>query len=150
VIQGERGFACLAVFAALTACAPSKSPGNAPSPRLADPEVEAHVSAVLETIVVGDTRQGGTDSLFVPGADIISNGSNRVSAPRLAGVHFGGQAAVTTSQVNVRQDVAWATIDYRWFSEDKKQVHLGKATLVLAPGRGGSWKVVQLHSSSSR
>ena len=148
--QGGRGFACLTVLSALAACAPSKPRGSAPSPRLADPEAETRVSAVLEAIVVGDTRQGGIDTLFVPGANIISNGSNRVSAPRLAGVHFGGQAAVTTSQVNVRQDVAWATIDYRWFSEDKKQVHLGKATLVLAPARGGTWKVVQLHSSSSR
>jgi hypothetical protein len=137
-------------FAALSACAPASSSTSAPSVRLADPEVEAYVSAVLEAIVVGDTRQGASDTLFVPGADIISNGSNRISAPRLAGVHFGGQAAVTTSQVNVRQDVAWATIDYRWFSEDKTQVHLGKATLVLAPSRGGTWKVVQLHSSSSR
>lgn len=141
-----------AVLGLLTiACAPSP-PTSAPAPgtRLADPDAEAYVSAVLEAVVVGDTRLGAVDTLFVPGAVIVANGSNRVSAPRLAGVQYGGQAAVTTSQVNVRQDVAWAAIDYRWFSENRSEVRLGKATLVLAPARGRTWKVVQMHSSSSR
>lgn len=140
------------LVAVLVACSPS-TPAGTPSPaaRLADPDAEAYVSAVLEAVVVGDTRPAAVDTLFVSGATIIANGNNRISAPRLAGVMYGGQAAITTSQVNVRQDMAYASIDYRWFSDDRSEVRLGKATLVLAPARGGStWKVVQMHSSSSR
>jgi hypothetical protein len=139
-----------ALLALLAACGPKAPGGPAPAIRLASPDDELKVSAVLEAVVIGDTRQAGIDSLFVPGATVIANGTNQVGAPRLAGVQFGGQAAVTTSQVNVREDVAWASVDYRWFSDDRTQVRLGKATVVLAPSRGGTWKVVQLHSSSSR
>jgi len=144
--------AAVVLALALAGCA-AAAPAAAPAPasRLADPDDEARVSAALEAVVVSDTRPGGADSLFVSGATIIANGSNRISTPRLAGVMYGGRAAVTTSQVNVRQDMAWASIDYRWFSDDRKDVRLGKATLVLAPTRSGaSWKVVQMHSSSSR
>jgi hypothetical protein len=139
----------VAVWVLVAACAPS-TPTSAPGPRLANPDAEARVTAALEAAVVGDPHGPVTDTLYAPGATVISNGNNRLSTPRLAGVMPGGQAAVTSSQVNVRQDVAWAVVDYRWFSDDKAQVRLGKATLVLAPLRNGVWKVVQMHSSSSR
>ncbi len=139
----------LVVLALLAACAP-KPQAAGPGPRLADPEAEARVTATLEAMVVGDPHGPVTDSLYAPGSVVIANGSTKISGPRLAGVMFGGQAAVTSSQVNVRQDVAWASLDYRWFSEDKSQVRLGKATVVLAPGKSGTWKVVQMHSSASR
>lgn len=139
----------LALAALLAACAP-KQQAVGPAPRLADPNAEARVTTTLEALVVGDPHGPITDTLYAPGATVIANGATKLSGPRLAGVSFGGQAAVTSSQVNVRQDVAWATIDYRWFSEDKSQVQLGKATLVLAPGKSGTWKVVQLHSSAAR
>lgn len=133
----------------LAACAP-KQQAIGPATRLADPDAEARVTATLEAVVVGDPHGPITDTLYAPGAVVIANGATKLSGPRLAGVMPGGQSAVTSSQVNVRQDVAWASIDYRWFSDDKSEIRLGKATLVLAPGKSGTWKVVQVHSSSSR
>lgn len=133
----------------VAACAP-KQQAIGPATRLADPDAEARVTATLEAVVVGDPHGPITDTLYAPGAVVIANGATKLSGPRLAGVMPGGQSAVTSSQVNVRQDVAWASIDYRWFSDDKSEIRLGKATLVLAPGKSGTWKVVQVHSSSSR
>ncbi len=137
------------LVALLAACAP-KQQAIGPATRLADPDAEARVTATLEAVVVGDPHGPITDTLYAPGAVVIANGATKLSGPRLAGVMPGGQSAVTSSQVNVRQDVAWASIDYRWFSDDKSEIRLGKATLVLAPGKSGTWKVVQVHSSSSR
>ena len=137
------------LIALLAACAP-KQQAIGPATRLADPDAEARVTATLEAVVVGDPHGPITDTLYAPGAVVIANGATKLSGPRLAGVMPGGQSAVTSSQVNVRQDVAWASIDYRWFSDDKSEIRLGKATLVLAPGKSGTWKVVQVHSSSSR
>ena len=137
------------LIALLAACAP-KQQAIGPATRLADPDAEARVTATLEAAVVGDPHGPITDTLYAPGAVVIANGATKLSGPRLAGVMPGGQSAVTSSQVNVRQDVAWASIDYRWFSDDKSEIRLGKATLVLVPGKSGAWKVVQVHSSSSR
>jgi hypothetical protein len=133
----------------LTACAPAaKAP--APNPRLANPDDEADVSLVIEALVVGDPRRGSTDSMLAPSATIVANGETRFGNPRLAGVETGGLAAVTASEVNVRQDVAWAIFDYRWFSEDKTRVHLGRALMVLVPKRGGGgWLVTALESAQS-
>lgn len=139
----------LCVMIVLAACAP-KAPPPAVGPLLADPDAEQRVSQVIEAIVTGDPHGPIIDTLFTPGATVIANGSVKLGSPRLAGVMPGGQSAVTSSQVNVRQDVAWATIDYRWFSEDKTQIRLGKATMILTPTRSGTWKVVQMHSSASR
>jgi hypothetical protein len=135
---------------ALAACGGPPAPGGS-SPRLADPEAEARIAAVIEAAIVGDPRGPGADSLYSPSATIVANGQVRLATPRLAGVMPGGQAAVTSSELAVREGFAWALLDYRWFSEDKSQVRLGRATLVLAPRRGGSgWWIVHAHSSSSR
>jgi len=134
----------------LLACAP-KSAGPAPSPRLANPDAENDVSLVIEAVVVGDPRGRSTDTLFAPSATVLANGATRFASPRLAGVETGGLSAVTASEVNVRENVAWATFDYRWFSEDKKQVRLGRGLMVLIPKRGGrGWVITALQTAQSR
>lgn len=134
----------------LAACAPKPS-GPAPSPHLANPDAENDVSVVIEAVVVGDARGRSTDSLFAASATVTANGATRFANPRLAGVETGGLSAVTASEVNVRQDVAWATFDYRWFSEDKKQVRLGRGLMVLIPKRGGrGWVITALQTAQTR
>ncbi|HEX5632607.1 MAG TPA: hypothetical protein VFX50_05240 [Gemmatimonadales bacterium] len=134
----------------LAACAGPRPPAY-PGPRLADPDSETRVAAVIEAAIVGDTRGPVADTLYSPGSTVVANGQTRLSTPRLAGVLPGGQAAVTSSELSVREGFAWALLDYRWFSEDKSQVRLGRATLVLAPKKDGKgWWIVHAHSSSSR
>lgn len=137
----------LAAVALLAACAGGAAPAR-PAPRLSI-DAESEVLSLLETLVTTDTR-GSSDSLFAPGATIIANGMTRVSLPRLAGVSYGGQAAVLAAQTRIAEGVAWASLEYRWFSGDMQDVRLGRATAVLVPRRGGGWMIDQLHSSSSR
>lgn len=141
----------VAIALTLVACAPGNPSGPATSPRLANPDAENDVSLVIEAVVVGDARGRSTDSLFAPSATVTANGVTRFSNPRLAGVETGGLSAVTASEVNVRQDVAWATFDYRWFSEDKKQIRLGRGLMVLIPKRGGKgWEITAMQTAQSR
>jgi hypothetical protein len=140
----------IAAVTLLAACAPSTPPGPAPSTRLANPDAENDVSLIIEAVVVGDARGRSTDTLFAPSATVVANGATRFTNPRLAGVETGGLSAVTATEVNVRENVAWATFDYRWFSEDKTKVHLGRALMVLVPKRGGGgWLVSALESAQS-
>lgn len=140
----------LALALLLAGCGGSSSPAVGPAPRLSSPDAEADVSSVLEAAVTGDTKGPVTDSLYSPAATVIANGALRLSTPRLAGVQLGGSAAITTSEVSVREGVAWAVIEYRWFSTEQNQVRQGRATMILAPGKGGHWLIVHAHSSSSR
>jgi hypothetical protein len=118
---------------------------------MASPDDEQEVSSVLEAAVTGDPAFGAVDSLYSPAATVIANGQLRLATPRLAGVQAGGKSAVTSSEVTVREGFAWAIVEYRWFSTEQNQVRLGRATLVLAPRKGGrGWWIVHAHSSSSR
>jgi len=138
-------------LAALAACAPSAPAGPAPARRLANPDAENDVSLVIEAVVVGDARGRATDTLFAPSAIVTANGVTRFTNPRLAGVETGGLSAVTATEVNVREDVAWATFDYRWFSEDKTQVRLGRGLMVLIPKRAGyGWAITALQTAQTR
>jgi len=135
----------------LTACAGPQAPAAGVSPQLADPDAELEVSAILEAAVTGDPKGSGADSLYSPSSTVVANGSLRLSTPRLAGVQPGGSAAITTSEASVRGGVAWAMVEYRWFSTELNQVRIGRATIVLMPRRGGrGWWIVHAHSSTSR
>ena len=150
-MQPPRGWSVAALVAVLAACAPSAPTGPAPNKRLANPDAENDVSLVIEAVVVGDARGRSTDTLFAPSATVVANGVTRFTNPRLAGVETGGLSAVTATEVNVRENVAWATFDYRWFSEDKTQVRLGRGLMVLVPKRGGfGWAITALQTAQSR
>jgi hypothetical protein len=142
----------LILFAAsLTACGGSSSPAMAVAPQLADPEAELRVSAILEAAVTGDPKGPDADSLYSPASTVVANGELRLSTPRFAGVQPGGSAAITTSELSVREGFAWAMVQYRWFSTEQNQVRVGRATVVLTPRRGGQgWWIVHAHSSTGR
>jgi hypothetical protein len=137
--------------ATLAACSGSQAPAMSVAPQLADPDAEVHVSALLEAAVTGDPKGPDADSLYSPASTVVANGALRLSTPRFAGVQPGGSAAITTSEVSVREGFAWAMVEYRWFSTEQNQVRVGRATVVLAPRRGGQgWWIVHAHSSTSR
>lgn len=139
-----------ALAALLAGCASSSNKVPAPGPNLATPDAENEVSVVIEALVTGDVRPGATDTLFAPSAIVTANGAARFSNPRLGGIAIGGLAAVTASEVNVRKDVAWASFEYRWFSEDKTQVRLGRGLMVLVPKRAGhGWAISALQSAQT-
>jgi hypothetical protein len=146
-----RGWPFGLAVALTLACAPSSAPAPAPGTRLANPDAENDVSLIIEAVVVGDARGRSTDTLFAPSATVVANGASRFTNPRLAGVETGGLSAVTATEVNVRENVAWATFDYRWFSEDKTQVRLGRGLMVLVPKRAGhGWAITALQTAQSR
>jgi hypothetical protein len=150
-MRPSRGWSSALLVVVLAACAPSTPAGPAPARRLANPDAENDVSLVIEAVVVGDARGRSTDTLFAPSATVTANGVTRFTNPRLAGVEIGGLSAVTATEVNVREDVAWATFDYRWFSEDKTQVRLGRGLMVLIPKRAGhGWAITALQTAQTR
>ena len=150
-MQPPRGWPAAVLVAVLAACAPSTPAGPAPNQRLANPDAENDVSLVIEAVVVGDARGRSTDTLFAPSATVVANGLTRFTNPRLAGVETGGLSAVTATEVNVRENVAGAAFDYRWFSEDKTQVRLGRGLMVLVPKRpGNGWAITALQTAQSR
>ena len=112
-------------------------------------DADVRVSEVLEAIFTGDAKGTPNDSLFSPSGAVVANGTLRFSAPRLAGVQLGGESAITSTSVNVRESVAWGAVEYRWFSRDLNQVRVGRATVVLVPRPKGGWWVDQLHSSTN-
>lgn len=150
-MPARRGWWSALLLVALAGCAPGAPPAPTPNKQLANPDAENDVSLIIEAVVVGDARGRSTDTLFAPSATIVANGASRFTNPRLAGVETGGLAAVTATEVNVRQDVAWASFDYRWFSEDKTQVRLGRGLMVLVPKRAGhGWAITALQTAQSR
>jgi hypothetical protein len=145
----RRAVLLLATF--LAGCGGTSPSVGAPAPRLATPDAEQDVLGVIEAAVTRDPVFGAADSLYSPSSTVVANGQVRLATPRLAGVQPGGSAAVTTSEVTVREGLAWALVEYRWFSTEQNQVRLGRATLVLSPRKGGNgWWIVHAHSSTSR
>src|ERR1051326_8457018 len=70
--------------------------------------------------------------------------------PRLAGVEPGGEVAISSSRLEVRQSLVWVYLEYRWLSMTGGLAREGKATILLTPRAGGSgWRIVHAHSSTS-
>lgn len=111
---------------------------------------DAQLTDLIEAIVTGDAKGVPNDSLFSPMGTVVANGQIRFSPPRFAGVQLGGESAVTSSQLTVREGVAWAALEYRWFNSELTQVRVGRASVIFVPRPKGGWWVEQLHSSTSR
>ncbi len=133
----------------LAGCTASAPPGRV-APLVIDPDAETAVSAVVEGAVGADPLGPAADTLYAPNAIVVADGGARPRAPRLAGIQPDGEAAVTTSQVSVRDGFAWAVAEYRWMNTDRNQVRVGRATMLLAPRRDGGWWIIHAHSSTAR
>lgn len=113
--------------------------------------VEEPVTAILNAAIEADLHLSAADSLWDPEATVVANGTLRYAPPHFAGVDPGGEVAITSSRLEVRQNVVWVFLEYRWLSLRDGLAREGKATvlLTLRPDRR-AWRIVHLHSSTSR
>ena len=130
----------------VSACA---KPQLAPTTMLTPSAVEEPITAVLMAALDADRRMTTVDSLWDPEAAVISNGEIRYAPPRFAGIEPGGQVAITSSRLEVRQTLVWVYLEYRWLSVADGLAREGKATVLLTPRSGGGWKIVHSHSSTA-
>ncbi len=120
-----------------------------PAPVLSPGVVEEPVTAVITAALDADRRMATADSLWDSDATVIANGELRYAPPRFAGIEPGGEVAITSSRLEVRQSLVWVYLEYRWLSVQDGLARDGKATVLLTPRSGGAgWKIVHLHSST--
>ncbi len=113
--------------------------------------VEEPVTAVLTAALRADSRGEPADSLWAADAAIVANGQVRSQPPRFAGVGQGGDIAITSSRLEVRQSLVWVYLEYRWLSLRDGAAAEGKATVLLTPRTDGlGWRIVHAHSSTPR
>jgi hypothetical protein len=111
--------------------------------------VEEPITGVLTAAVDADARLEAADSLWDPDATVVANGERRTGPPRFAGVESGGEVAISSSRLEVRQTLVWVYFEYRWVSMKDGLAREGKATVLLTPRPGGSgWRIVHAHSST--
>lgn len=125
--------------------------GAAPVPPMpvvsatADDRVSEVVSAAFEA----DARLDQADSLYQQDAEILANGERRFAPPRFAGIEPGGAVAVASTRVEFRAGLAWSLVEYRWISTAIGRAVEGRATFILEPDAGGSWRIRHVHTSTS-
>jgi SnoaL-like domain len=86
------------------------------------------------------------DTLYAPEALIVANGRVRLTAPRFAGVTYGGRVTVASAAVTLEGRFAWVVVDYRWVSAQGNQAEAGRATFLFEQ-RPSGWRIVHVHSS---
>jgi SnoaL-like protein len=112
--------------------------------------VEEPITAVLVAALDADRQFLTVDSLWDPEATVVADGSLRYAPPRFAGIEAGGEVAITSSRLEVRQSLVWVYFDYRWISVKEGTAREGKATVLLTPREGGGWRIIHLHSSTAQ
>jgi hypothetical protein len=136
----------LAALVVLGSC----TPRPAPVPAAVSPfQIEEPVTATMVAAFDADCRGEPADSLWDPEATVIADGALRDGPPRFAGVGLGGQVAITTSRLDLRQSLAWLYLEYRWSALNAGLVREARATVLLSPGVAGRWRIVHAHSSSA-
>jgi hypothetical protein len=110
--------------------------------------VEEPVTAVLVAALEADGRFQPADSLWDPEATVVANGTLRYAPPRFAGIDAGGEVAITSSRLEVRQNLVLMYFEYRWISVKEGMARDGKATALLLARPEGGWRIVHLHSST--
>ena len=122
----------------------------APPPVYSPGVVEEPITAVLLAALDADRRFLTADSLWDPDAIVVADGGARYAPPRFAGIEAGGEVALTASRLEVRQSLVWVAFDYRWISIRDGVAREAKATALLTPRDNGGWKIVHLHTSTTR
>jgi len=130
----------------LLGCGGSRTTGT---PILSPGVIEEPVTAVLVAALKADSRLETADSLWDPDATVVANGELRSAPPRFAGIERGGEVAITSSRLEVRQSLIWVFLEYRWLSVKEGTARAGRATVLLTPRpEGAGWKIIHLHSST--
>jgi hypothetical protein len=121
----------------------------APVPILSAGAVEEPITQTITAALEADRLMASADSLWDPDAAVIANGELRYAPPRFAGIEPGGEVAITSSRLEVRQSLVWVYLEYRWLSVKDGLAREGKATVLLTPRVGSAgWRIVHLHSST--
>ena len=97
-------------------CGGARGQGGASTPILSPTVVEEPITGVLTAAVDADARLEAADSLWDPDATVVANGERRTGPPRFAGVESGGEVAISSSRLEVRQTLVWVYFEYRWVS----------------------------------
>lgn len=121
-----------------------------PPPVYSPGVVEEPITSVLLAALDADRRFLTVDSLWDPDASVVADGSARYAPPRFAGIEAGGEVAITASRLELRQSLVWVSFDYRWISIRDGVAREAKATALLTPREPGGWKIVHLHTSTTR
>ena len=137
--------ACLALIA--TACS-RPAPLAMPSMSSAASASETEISNVIIQALQSEAGGLRADSLYSASANIVVNGRARTLSPLFAGIGPGGQVAISSSQLEIRQGTAWGLVAYRWDMADVARE--GQATFILTQAAGGRWVIQHAHSSSPR
>ena len=113
-----------------------------PSPAYSPGVIEEPITAVITAALDADRRLESADSLWAPDATVIANGELRTAPPRFAGIEAGGEVAVSSSRLEVRQSLVWVYLEYRWLSMTGGLAREGKAALrARGPEAGGGFHV---------
>ncbi len=141
----------LSILLLAVACGVRPSAPAGPPPVYSPGVVEEPITAVLVAALDADRQFTTVDSLWDPEATVVANGSPRYAPPRFAGIDAGGEVAITSSRLEVRQSLVWVYFDYRWISVKEGMARDGKATVLLTPRAGGAgWRIIHLHSSTAQ
>lgn len=128
----------------LAGCAHTVQPRLTPRTALGTTgQIEELARLAITLDVAGDRA---ADTLYASDALVVANGRVRVTAPRFAGVSYGGRATIATASVTLEGQFAWVLLDYRWFNLQQNQAEAGRATFICQ-NRGAGWKIVHVHSS---
>lgn len=144
-----RGLLPLGVSWLVAGCVSTPVSGS-PAPVMIREAVDESLMNLVSAALAADARLEPATPLYAEGATIIANGERRHVPPRYAGLTPGGEIGITSSRVEVRQEVAWAFVEYRWISTAEGSAREGVASFVLVPAAGGGvgWRILHAHSSS--
>jgi hypothetical protein len=132
------------LVAALTGCTHPLQPRLTPHTALGTTSQIEDLVRLAITLDVASDR--AADTLYASDALVVANGRVRVTAPRFAGVSYGGRVTIATASVTLEGPFAWVLLDYRWFNLQQNQAEAGRATFICQ-NRGAGWKIVHVHSS---
>ncbi|MGH7560989.1 MAG: hypothetical protein ACRENB_08210 [Gemmatimonadales bacterium] len=137
------------LLAALLACSRSVTTEVPASTVLSPGTLEEPITAVIAAALDADRRLDPADSLWDPEATVVAGGILRYAPPRFAGIEPGGDVAITSTRLEVRQTLVWVYLEYRWLSLRESAAREGKATVLLSPGpEGKGWRITHAHSST--
>lgn len=130
-------------------CASAAGP-EPPVPFMVQEAPDESLMNLVTAALAADARLEPATPLYAEGATAIANGEVRHFPPRYAGLAPGGEIGISSSRVEIRQDVAWAFVEYRWISTAEGTAREGVASFVLVPATGGGvgWRILHAHSSS--
>ena len=125
--------------------------GPAPIPVTMDALLaDSIASAIVRRAFDADVKLANPDSLYIPDAEVVANGTPRADAPRLAGIGEDGTVQLGSSRFAVTGNYVWGTIQYRWVpGVAGKRMIDGWATFVIARLKGGEWRILHVHSSTA-